>query len=483
MNSQIRDNRPATELHDILQRQRAAFNSEGAVSAEVRQDRIQRVIDLVFDNRDQLVEALSADFGHRSSHQSLMSDIYATLECLKHSKKHLKKWMRDERRKAPFPMNLLGGKARVEYHPKGVVGIIGTWNFPINTVFAPLAGVFAAGNRAMIKCSEITPKTGELIEQLVEKYFNAEELVAINGGPEVGASFSAAPFDHIIFTGATSIGRHILHAAADNLTPVTLELGGKSPVIIADDYDLQEAVERIINGKILNVGQVCLSPDYVFVPESKLEDFNTRCMDYLGTLFSSLLDNPDYSSVVNARHHQRLQSYLDDARQKGADIREFNPANEDFSQQQGTQKLPMTFVINPGDDLLVSQEELFGPVIVVRSYTSIKGCLDYIRARPHPLAIYYFGNRASEQRQVLDNSTSGAVTINDVIFHVSCEDLPFGGIGPSGMGHYHGKDGFKTFSHPRSVYTQSKINFQRLGGMLPPYGDKCDKTLKTMIRK
>ena len=264
---------------------------------------------------------------------------------------------------------------------------------------------------------------------------------------------------------------------------MTLELGGKSPVIIADDYDLQEAVERIINGKILNQGQVCLSPDYVFVPEDKLEDFNTRCMDYLGKLYPTILDNPDYTSVVNARHFQRLQSYLEDARQQGADIREFNPANEDFSQQQGTHKIPLTLVINPGDELLVSKEELFGPVIVLRSYEKLQDCLDYVRARPHPLALYYFGNSKSEQRYVLDNSTSGAVTINDVIFHVSCEDLPFGGIGPSGMGNYHGLDGFKTFSHPRAVYTQSKINFQRLGGMIPPYGDKCDKTLKTMIRK
>lgn len=483
MNSQIPDTDAANNIHNILQKQRAAFQREGAVSAQVRQDRIQRIIDLVFDNREQLVASLAEDFGHRSHHQSLMSDIYATLECLKHSKKHLKSWMKSERRSAPFPMNLLGAKARVEYHPKGVVGIIGTWNFPVNTIFGPLGGVFAAGNRAMIKCSEITPKTGELIETLIKKYFDEEELVAINGGPEVGASFSAAPFDHIIFTGATSIGRHILHAAADNLTPVTLELGGKSPVIIADDYDLQEAVERIINGKILNQGQVCLSPDYIFVPKDKLEDFNTRCMDYLGKLYASILDNPDYTSVVNARHFQRLQSYLEDARQNGADIREFNPANEDFSQQQGTHKIPLTLVINPGDELLVSKEELFGPVVVVRSYDKLQDCLDYVRARPHPLALYYFGNSKSEQRYVLDNSTSGAVTINDVIFHVSCEDLPFGGIGPSGMGNYHGLDGFKTFSHPRAVYTQSKINFQRLGGMIPPYGDKCDKTLKTMIRK
>ena len=482
MNSQV-DNNAADTIQRLLNAQRNAYLAEGAVSAETRIDRLQRAIDLVFDNRDALVDTLSADFGHRSSHQSLMSDIYATIECLKYSKKHLKKWMKSEKRKAPFPMNLLGAKARVEFQPKGVIGIIGTWNFPINTIFAPLAGIFAAGNRAMIKCSEVTPKTGELMAQLIAKYFKPEELVAINGGPDVGASFSAAPFDHIIFTGATSIARHIMRAAADNLTPVTLELGGKSPVIVSDSYPMNEAIERIVNGKILNVGQVCLSPDYVLVPEAKLEDFVSGMMSYLGTLFPSLLDNPDYSSVVNARHYQRLQSYLADAREQGADIREFNPAKEDFSQQTGAHKLPLTVIVNPSDELKVMQEELFGPIICVKSYRSVDDCLDYINARPRPLALYYFGKNDAEQRRILDRSTSGAVTINDVIFHVSCEDLPFGGIGPSGMGYYHGRDGFMTFSHAKAGYKQSGVNFQKLGGMLPPYGDKADKTLNAMIRK
>ncbi len=482
MNSQV-DNSAVENIQRLLNKQRTAYIAEGAVSAEVRMDRLQRAIDLIFDNREAIVDTLSQDFGHRSSHQSLMSDIYATMECLKHSKKHVKKWMKTEKRKAPFPMNLLGGKARVEYQAKGVIGIIGTWNFPINTIFSPLAGVLAAGNRAMIKCSEVTPKTGALIEQLVAKYFKEEELVAINGGPDVGAAFSATAFDHIIFTGATSIARHIMRAAADNLTPVTLELGGKSPVIIGDSYPIQEAAERIINGKVLNVGQVCLSPDYVLVPEAKLEELVNAMMAHLGSQFSSLINNPDYTSVVNERHFQRLQGYLADAREQGADLREFNPANEDFNQQNGTHKLPMTLIVNPSDELKVMQEELFGPLLCIKSYRSVEECLDYINARPRPLALYYFGKDDAEQRHILDHSISGAVTINDVIFHVSCEDLPFGGIGPSGMGNYHGVDGFRTFSHAKAVYKQSNLNFQKLGGMLPPYGEKADKALKAMIRK
>lgn len=473
----------SAHIHAVLQIQRRALRFAGRLSAEQRQDRLQRAIDLVFDNRGEIVAALSADFGHRSSHQSLMSDIYATIECLRYSKKHVKKWMKPQRRSAPVPMNLLGGRARVEYQAKGVIGIIGTWNFPINTVFAPLAGVFAAGNNAMIKCSEVTPQTAALLAALIGKYFKEEECVAINGGPEVGAAFSAAPFDHLIFTGAGSIAHHILHAAADNLTPVTLELGGKSPVIISDSYDITAAAERIVQGKILNVGQVCLSPDYVLVPEDKLEVFCHEIMEQLSGLFDSLLDNPDYSSVVNSRHFQRLQSYIQDARDHGADVREFNPANEDFSQQQGTHKMPLTLVVNPDDELLVMREELFGPVLCVKSYRRLDDCLDYIADRPHPLALYYFGNDKLEQQRVIQRSLSGAVTINDVIFHVSCEDLPFGGIGPSGMGNYHGRDGFKTFSHARAIYKQSKINLQKLGGMIPPYGDKADKTLQAMIRK
>lgn len=477
------DNPVLSAMQETLKQQRQLVTSGGAVSLELRQDRLQRAIDLIFDNRDELVAALCEDFGNRSSQQSLMSDIYATIECLKHNKKHLKKWMKAEKRKAPIPMNFLGGKARIEYQPKGVIGIIGTWNFPINTVFAPLAGVLAAGNRAMIKCSEVTPKTGALLETLVAKYFKPEEVAAFNGGPDVGAVFSALPFDHIIFTGATSIARHILRAAADNLTPVTLELGGKSPVIVSKSYPLQDAVERIFIGKILNSGQVCLSPDYVFVPDDQLEAFVSAAENFLAEMYPTLRDNPDYTSVVNERHQQRLQSYIDDAKQKGADVREINPAKEDFSQQQGTYKVAPTLVINPAEDLLVSQNELFGPVMCVKSYSQLEDCLTYVNEHDRPLALYYFGNDKAEQRYVLDHTISGAVTINDVIFHVSCEDLPFGGVGPSGMGNYHGLDGFKTFSHAKSVYKQSKLNIQKLGGMIPPYGEKTDKTLTAMIRK
>jgi coniferyl-aldehyde dehydrogenase len=469
-------------MENILRKQKEAFLKDGHVSAETRINRIDRLISLLIDHEMDLVEAMRSDFGHRSIHQSRMADIMGTLESLKFNRKHLHKWMRPEKRKPMFPLGLFGARTRVEYQPKGVVGNLATWNFPVHIALGPVGGAFAAGNRCMIKLSEITPETSDLLEKLIGEYFDPEELAGINGGPEVGAAFAALPFDHIIFTGATGIARHILHAAADNLTPVTLELGGKSPVIVSRTADLKETAVRITTGKAINSGQVCLSPDYIFVPEEKLEDFIGHCSDHIGEMFPAVLDNPDCSSVVNSRHQQRLQSYIDDARQKGADVRVLGK-EEDFSGQVGVNRMPFTAVVKPSDDMLIMQEEIFGPLVCVKTYKDIEECIRYIRARPHPLALYYFGEDQQEQRYVLDHSISGGVCLNDVMVHVSTEDLPFGGIGASGMGNYHGRDGFRTFSHERAVYKQTRLNLIRLAGMLPPYGDKCEAQLKRMIKK
>lgn len=483
MNAQQPINTTPAELLAALQRQRDAFIKEGPVSAETRIARLDMAIELIFDNKDALVAALSEDFGHRCKQQSLMSDIYATIEGLKFNKKHLRKWMKTSKRPVGMPFSLFGTKARVEYQPIGVVGILGTWNFPVNTVFSPLAGALAAGNRAVIKCSEVTPVTGALLEKLIAQYFEPEIVTCVSGGPEVGAAFSGMPFDHIVFTGAGSIGKHVMRAAAENLTPVTLELGGKSPVIIGRDADLLETATRIMTGKALNVGQVCLSPDYLMVAEEQLDTFLGHATDWATEMFPTIIDNPDYSSVINERHYQRLLGYIEDAKAFNGDIREINPANEDFSQQQGTHKIPFTLIINPSDEMKIMQEEIFGPLIAVKTYKEIGDCVDYINANPRPLGLYIFTNDKATERQILDHTLSGGVTINDVIVHVSCENLPFGGVGPSGMGNYHGFDGFQTFSHARSIYKQSKINLQKLGGMIPPYGEKCDKTLESMIKK
>lgn len=473
---------PSAPLLALLQRQKQAFLQEGKVSAPTRIDRIERLINLVVKHQEALCEAMAADFGHRSRHQSLMADVYATLESLKHAKKHTRQWMKAERRKVNFPLNLLGARARVEYQPKGVVGNIATWNFPVFIALGPLGGIFAAGNRAMVKLSEITPATSALLQTLLAEYFDETECVGITGGPEVGAAFAGLPLDHLIFTGATGIGRHILRAAADNLTPVTLELGGKSPVVVSRSADLQQAADRIITGKALNMGQVCLSPDYVFVPRELRDEFITLVQAQAERMFPTVLDNPDVSSMVNQRHYQRLQGILENAKAQGADIREINPAHEDFTRQTGMQKMPFTLVVEPGDELQVMQEEIFGPLLPIKTYESLDEVIGYINARPRPLALYYFGRESQEERQLLDQTTAGGVTLNDVMAHVSCENLPFGGIGHSGMGNYHGIEGFKTFSHAKSVYRQSGLNLMALGGMLPPYGKKTEAVLKRMIK-
>jgi len=483
VNADLQTDTSPEQMKALLARQKQSFVAEGPVSAKVRISRLQQALDLVFDNREQLLEASSHDFGGRSRHQSLMSDIYNTLEVIKYNQKHLRKWMSATRRSVGMPMALFGARARIEYQPKGVVGVLGTWNFPIYTVIAPLVGALAAGNRAILKFSEVTPATAALMERLVSQYFDEEVVACVCGGPAVGEAFSSLGFDHIIFTGAGSIGKHVMRAAAETLTPVTLELGGKSPVIIAGDADLQETAVRILAGKALNCGQVCLSPDYVFVPEEKLQEFLRIAREWVTEMFPTMLDNPDYTSVVNERHRQRLLSYLDDAKDKGAEVHTVNPADEDFSQQADSHKMPLTLVVNPTDDMAVMQEEIFGPLIGVKTYRHVEECIEYINAHPHPLGLYLFTDDKALQKLVLDNTRSGGVTINDVFAHVSTQDLPFGGIGPSGMGHYHGEHGFKTFSHARAVYKQTRVNLQRLGGMLPPYDDKSDKTLKTMIKK
>lgn len=469
------------ELGSILAKQKAAHIRDGAPSAEERIDRIDRAIDLLVTHGDALNKAMAEDFGHRSLDQSGLTDIAGSIGPLKHSKKHLRKWMRPEKRSVDFPLNLLGSKARVEFQPKGVVGIISPWNFPVQLTFAPLANVFAAGNRAMIKPSEFTEKTSDLMKELLEKYYSDEEVAVVTGGPDIGAAFSKLAFDHLVFTGATSIAYHVMRAAADNLVPLTLELGGKSPVILGRSANVEKAANRIMAGKTLNAGQICLAPDYAFVPEEKTRDFVGAAQAAVEKMFpTGMKDNDDYTSVVNQRHFDRLNSYLDDARAKGAEVVEINPAGENFSQQPHHKMAPH-LVLNPTDDMQVMQDEIFGPILPIKTYTETSDAVAYVNANPRPLGLYYFGEDAGERDQVLNRTTSGGVTVNDVIFHVAQEDLPFGGVGPSGMGAYHGKDGFYEFSHKKAIYTQT--GSEMLAMMRPPYTDAFRKQVSGRIKK
>ncbi|MEQ8559372.1 MAG: coniferyl aldehyde dehydrogenase [Henriciella sp.] len=469
------------QMSSILAKQKAAHLRDGIPSAEKREEWLDKAIDLLVTHRTALSEAMSADFGHRSIDQSDFTDIAGSIGALKFAKKNLKKWMKPEKRSTEFPLNMFGAKARIHYQPKGVIGVISPWNFPVNLTFTPLAGVFAAGNRAMIKPSEFTEQTSELMKKLFAEYYTEEEVAVVTGGPDAGAAFTKLPFDHIIFTGATSIAYHVMRAAADNLVPLTLELGGKSPVVLGESADLEKAAKRIMAGKTLNAGQICLAPDYAFVPKNKTKDFVAAATSAVETMYpSGLKDNVDYTSVINQRHYDRLQGYLEDARSKGAEIVEINPKNEHFDQQPH-HKMPPTLIVDPTDDMKVMQDEIFGPILPIKSYTSTQDAVAYVNAHPRPLGLYYFGEDAKERDYVLNNTTSGGVTVNDVIFHVAQEDLPFGGVGPSGMGSYHGVDGFKEFSHRKSVYTQ--IGADLLAMVRPPYGDKYRKQVQGRIKK
>jgi len=472
-----------TRMQETLDAQREDFLREGAVSAETRIDRIDRAMDAVLKHQDRLCEALDSDFSCRARQVTLLTDVAASVQPLKHAKKHLRRWMRGEKRPTNFPLNLLGGRSRIEYQPLGVVGVISPWNFPVNLTFGPLAGILAAGNRAMIKPSEFTPATSEVMAEMVAEAFDPREVALFTGGPEVGQAFSALPFDHLLFTGATSVARHIMTAAARNLVPVTLELGGKSPVIISRSADLAVALERVMLGKTLNAGQICLAPDYLLVPEEKLEDVITAAADAVKRMYPTLLGNGEYTAIVNDRHYQRLSGYLDELAERGARVVPLNPADEDFSAQADSRKIPPTLIPQPPAGSKVMEEEIFGPLLPIRTYKDFEETIAYVNSQPRPLAAYYFGFDPAEEEAVLTRTTSGGACINDVIMHVMQEELPFGGVGPAGMGAYHGEAGFRTFSHAKSIYRQSKLNVAKIGGMLPPYGPATEKTIKMQVKK
>lgn len=470
-----------TEMEATLRKQRDAFTAARPEPIAVRKDRIKRAMAMVSEHGEELARAMAADFGNRSIHQSMLTDIAATVGAGKHALKHMDGWVKTERRKVQFPLGLLGAKAEVRYEPKGVIGILSPWNFPVQLAFGPLMQVLAAGNRAMIKPSEFTERTSQIMGEIVTKYFAEEEVALFTGGPEVAGAFSSLPFDHLVFTGSTATGRRVMEAAAKNLCPVTLELGGKSPVIMGRSADFAKAGERVALGKMMNAGQICLAPDYLMVPEEKESEAIAGVSNAVGAMYPTLLNNDDYASVVSDRHFERLQSMVADARDKGAEVIEVNPAKEDFS-NANVRKMPLTILRNVNEDMQAMQEEIFGPVLPVKTYKQVDEAIGYINEHDRPLGLYYFGEDKSEQERVLTRTISGGVTTNDVVFHVSMEDLPFGGVGPSGIGSYHAIEGFREFSHARAVYHQPKIDIAKLGGFKPPYGKATEKAIATMMK-
>ncbi|MBE5072927.1 coniferyl aldehyde dehydrogenase [Erythrobacteraceae bacterium E2-1 Yellow Sea] len=472
---------PVDEMNRILRLQRHAFIASRPEPMSMRKDRIKRAIAMLKEHGDTLCKTMSADFGSRSMTQSMFSDVAVAVGAGRDALKNMDAWAKPEKRSLRFPLGLLGAKAELRYEPKGVVGILSPWNFPVNLAFAPLMQILAGGNRAMIKPSEYTERTSLLMKELVSEFFTQDEVAIITGGPDVAAEFSGLRFDHILFTGSTATGRRVMQAAAANLVPVTLELGGKSPTVIGKDADVTRAAQRIALGKMMNAGQICLAPDYLFVPEGQDGQIIDALTHAVGEMYPSLLDNSDYCSIISDHHFSRLKGLVNDARAKGAQITEINPAQEEFA-GANVRKLPLTILNGVTSDMAVMQEEIFGPVLPVMTYRDIDEVVEYINAHDRPLGLYYFGNDRQEREHVLTRTISGGVTVNDVMLHGSMEDLPFGGIGASGIGAYHAIEGFREFSHARAVLRQPKANVMKLAGFQPPYGKASAKAIKVLMK-
>ena len=452
----------------------AATRRNPVVDRVRRHARLDALFALVHDNAERFVEAIAADFGHRSAHETRLLELFPSLEAIRHTRSHFAGWMKPQR-KSPS-LWFRPGRARIVSQPLGVVGIIVPWNYPLFLAISPMAAALAAGNRVMVKMSEFTPRTGELLAGLVTRYFPPEEVAVVLGDATVGADFARLPFDHLLFTGSTRVGHDIMRIAAENLTPVTLELGGTSPAIIGAGYPLHKAAERIVVGKLLNAGPTCIAPDYVLLPAGREQAFLDAARAVVARCWPEIATTPDYTAIVNERHYRRLQGYVDDARTRGARIEPLSNTGPDAAHR----RLPPLALLDVNDDMRVMQDEIFGPLLPVLPYRDIDAAIAHVNAHPRPLALYYFGNDAGELDRVLEETVAGGVTVNDTILHIAQEELPFGGVGPSGMGQYHGIEGFRTFSKQKAVFYQSALNAMSLFN--PPYGGLFERLTKFLIR-
>ncbi|HEU0097553.1 MAG TPA: coniferyl aldehyde dehydrogenase [Allosphingosinicella sp.] len=462
-----------SEARRIFDLQRRASRQGPAANLALRKDRLRRLREVVAGNEAPLAEAISRDFGVRSRTETELLEIVPTLNAIRHARKHLAHWMRPERRRVD-PL-FQPASARVRHEPLGVVGIISPWNYPLQLALSPLVDALAAGNRAMLKPSELTPAFSDLLRRLVADRFDEAEVAVVTGGVEVGAAFASLPFDHLLFTGSTAVGRKVYQAAAANLVPVTLELGGKSPTIVCPGYDLAKAARSVAFGKFVNAGQTCIAPDYVLVPEGEERAFAEAVMAQVRRSYPAIAGNDDYSGLISERHRRRLGEAIEAAREAGATVLSHE---DEGARAQG--KIGPTILIGAPDSSLFLTEEIFGPVLPVLPYRSLDEAIAFVAAGERPLALYCFSDSRRERGRVLDGTISGGVTLNGTLMHVAQENLPFGGVGASGIGAYHGHEGFKRFSHARAVHRIGFINvFERLG---PPWG-KMAKALGKRLAK
>lgn len=464
------------EFQQCFDAQRAAY------LANPEPDHAQRLADLhslsrmIKDNREALVAAVNKDYGSRSEFETLFGEFFVVLETIKDSARHLKKWMKPQRRHIDFFL-YPGASNRVIPQPLGVVGVIVPWNFPLNLTFCPLAAIFAAGNRAMVKMSENSRNLALLLAEISPRYFPEDKLKFFDDGGGRGPAFSSIPFDHLLFTGSGATGRAVMANAARNLTPVTLELGGKAPAVVGPDYSIQTAAERILWVKMFNAGQICTNIDYVFLPEGKVEEFTEHCKRLFAERFPDMNAN-DYTSIIDQRSYDRLLATLEDARVKGATL--VNLA-QGQTPDVTLRKFAPHLVLNPGPEMLLSSREIFGPILPIRTYRDRQEVADYINAHDRPLALYPFTNNKDLQKFYISRVMSGGVSVNDALLHVAQHDLPFGGVGPSGMGHYHSREGFNTFSKLRPVFYQGPFSAIQMF-FQPPYANRAMKLLNLIIK-
>jgi coniferyl-aldehyde dehydrogenase len=468
------------ELTDCFQQQRRAYLADPVPTYAARRADLESLALLLKDNRDVLVDAINADYGNRSNFETLFAEFFVVLQEIKDNLKHLKKWMKPQRRHIDM-MLYPTSRVAVIPQPLGVIGVIVPWNFPLNLSFAPLAAIFAAGNRAMVKMSENSNHLARLLIEITPKYFPPEKLQFFEDGGGRGPAFSSLPFDHLFFTGSGQTGRAVMANAARNLTPVTLELGGKSPAIVAPDFPIELAADRIMWVKAFNAGQICTNVDYVYLPEGSEQAFEAEAQKVIAQRYPDI-NHQDYTSIIDQRSYDRLQATLADAIAKGARVvnlfADHSPATPT---DNALRKFPLTLVFNVTDDMEIMRREIFGPLLPIKTYKQQQEVVDYIQAHDRPLAFYPFTYDDATLDFYLTRVMSGGVSVNTALLHVAQHDIPFGGVGASGMGHYHGFEGFTTFSKLRPIFYQGKISAIKML-MLPPYENKANKLINLFIK-
>lgn len=438
---------------------------------------MNRLIDLLKSEQSLLCDALAADYGQRSSDNTRLFDVLPPVSALKYAKKNLRSWMKPQKRKSVFPYNVTGGRSYVKSVPLGVVGNISPWNFPVTLSLSPLGNLLAAGNRVILKPSEFTPETSTQLQLLIDKYFDQDEIAVVTGGAEIASAVANLPLDHLLFTGSTAVGRKVAQAAAPNLVPTTLELGGKSPVIVSNSAKLENVAQKLLFAKTMNAGQICLAPDYVLIHKDRVEALLEQLTTQANALFPNGVDSPDYVNIINDRHVARFQSYITEARELGHRVVNlFSQHESNDPRRLGPQAVVINTQVSESDYGQIMQEEIFGPLLPIVAIDDFTDAVKFVSLRSCPLALYYFGENQAEIDVLENEIRSGGMVINDLLLHFLQDDLPFGGVGDSGMGKYHGREGFEQFSNQKSVFVSPKWDVAKM--IRPPYGKTIRKYLK-----